>query len=198
MKSKAPIYFLLFAMVALFLGMFFGISASFQYLIPEFLKENIPFSKLRPFHVTSVISWIVLCATGSIYFFLTYVEKFKFFSPFLAKLHFIIFLLTGVAIYFSFAFDYTARREYFAFEPILMGSNWLGWVLFDIDDVTRLYEDVKGWAAYYWVWVRGHVFMCYHLMEAQFGLFDFFRLDFIKEFYVQWKSTGADARSWNV
>ena len=75
MRRKLPLYFLVFALIALFLGMFFGMSASFQYLLPEFLKEQLPFSKLRPFHATSVIAWIVLSATGSIYFFLTYVEK---------------------------------------------------------------------------------------------------------------------------
>jgi len=198
MKSKAPIYFLLFAMAALFLGMFFGMTASFQYLTPEFLKEQIPFSKMRPFHVTSVISWIVLCATGSIYFFLTYVEKFKLFSPLLAKLHFILFLLTGVAIYFSFAFDYTEGREYFAFTPVLIVPILIGWVLFGINYFKTLYKNVKGWPVYYWMWGTGIVFMCYHLMEAHFWLFDFFRLNFIKDFSVQWKSTGSFTGSWNM
>lgn len=198
MKSKAPIYFLLFAMIALFLGMFFGLSASFQYLIPEFLKEHIPFSKLRPFHVTSVISWIVLCAIGSVYFFITYVEKFKLFSPLLAKIHFIIFLLTGVSIYFSFAFDYTEGREYFAFTPILIVPILIGWILFGINYFKTLYKNVKGWPVYYWMWGTGIVFMCYHLLEAHFWLLDFFRLHFIKDFAVQWKSTGSFTGSWNM
>ncbi len=198
MKSKAPIYFLLFAMSALFLGMFFGLTASFQYLMPEFLKEQIPFSKMRPFHVTSVISWIVLCATGSIYFFLTYVEKFKLFSPLLAKIHFIIFLLTGIAIYFSFAFDYTEGREYFAFKPVLIVPILIGWVLFGINYFKTLYKNVKGWPVYYWMWGTGIVFMCYHLLEAHFWLFDFFRLNFIKDFSIQWKSYGSFTGSWNM
>ncbi len=158
MKSKVPIYFLLFAMVALFLGMFFGITASFQYVMPEFLKEQIPFSKLRPFHVTSVISWIVLSATGSIYFFLVY----------------------------------------FAFSPILIVPILLGWLLFGISYFKTLYKNVKGWPVYYWMWGTGIVFMCYHLMEAHFWLFDFFRLNFIKDFAVQWKSTGSFTGSWNM
>ncbi len=198
MKSKAPIYFLVFAMVALFMGIFFGMTASFQYLMPEFLKDYVPFSKLRPFHVTSVISWIVLCATGSIYFFLTYVEKFKLFSPLLAKIHFIIFLLTGVAIYFSFAVDYTEGREYFAFAPILMIPILIGWMLFGINYFKTLYTNMKGWPVYFWMWGTGIAFMCYHLMEAHLWLFDFFRLNFIKDFSVQWKSTGSFTGSWNM
>ena len=198
MKSKVPIYFLLFAMIPLFLGMFFGMTASFQYLMPEFLKEQIPFSKMRPFHVTSVISWIVLCATGSIYFFLLYVEKFKLFSPLLVKIHFIIFLLTGIAIYFSFAFDYTEGREYFAFTPVLIVPILIGWVFFGINYFKTIYKNVKGWPVYFWMWGTGIAFMCYHLMEAHFWLFDFFRLNFVKDFAVQWKSTGSFTGSWNM
>ena len=198
MKSKVPIYFLLFALTALFLGMFFGVTASFQYLLPEFLKDQIPFSKLRPFHVTSVISWIVLCATGSIYFFLTYTEKFKLFSPLLAKLHFTLFLLTGAAIYFSFLFDYTEGREYFAFTPVLIVPILVGWLLFGVNYFKILYKNIKNWPVYYWMWGTGIVFMCYHLMEAHFWIFDFFRLNFIKDFTVQWKSTGSFTGSWNM
>ncbi len=198
MKSKASIYFLLFGMIALFLGMFFGLSASFQYLLPEFLKDYVPFSKLRPFHATSVISWIVLCATGSIYFFLIYVEKFKLFSPLLVKLHFIIFLLTGIAIYFSFTFDYTEGREYFAFMPILIIPILIGWILFGINYFKTVYKSVKGWPVYFWMWGTGIIFMSYHLMEAHFWLLDFFRLSFIKDFSIQWKSYGSYTGSWNM
>ena len=99
MKYKTPIYFLIAALSALLLGIFFGLFASLQYIIPDFLKEYIPFNKMRPFHVTTVISWIVLCATGSIYFFITHVEGFQLFSKKLSKAHFIIFMLTGVGIY---------------------------------------------------------------------------------------------------
>ncbi|HNP68703.1 MAG TPA: cbb3-type cytochrome c oxidase subunit I [Aequorivita sp.] len=198
MKNKVPLYFLLFALTALFLGMLFGLTASFQYLLPDFLKETVPFSKLRPFHVTSETSWIVLAATGSIYFFIASVEKFELFSPKFQLLHFILFLLTGVAIYFSFAFDYTEGREYFAFKPILMIPILIGWVLFAINYFKTLYTNMKGWPVYYWMWGTGIVFMCYHLMEAHFWLFDFFRLNFIKDFAVQWKSTGSFTGSWNM
>ncbi|KXO01180.1 hypothetical protein LS48_01550 [Aequorivita aquimaris] len=178
--------------------MLFGLTASFQYLLPDFLKETVPFSKLRPFHVTSETSWIVLAATGSIYFFIASVEKFELFSRKLQSLHFILFLLTGVAIYFSFAFDYTEGREYFAFKPILMIPILLGWVLFGINYFKTLYTNMKGWPVYFWMWGTGIAFMCYHLMEAHFWLFDFFRLNFIKDFAVQWKSTGSFTGSWNM
>ncbi|SDW78792.1 nitric oxide reductase, NorB subunit apoprotein [Aequorivita viscosa] len=198
MNSKMPIYFLVFAIISLVLGMCFGMTASFQYVMPEFLKDYFPFSKLRPFHATSVIAWIILAATGSIYFFLTYVEKFKLFSPVLGKLHFIIFLLTGTAIYYSYTFDYTEGREYFAFPSFLMIPILIGWILFGINYFKTLYQNMRGWPVYYWMWGTGIAFMTYHLMEAHFWLFDFFRLDFIKDFSVQWKSTGSFTGSWNM
>lgn len=198
MKNNLPLYFLLFALTALFLGMLFGLTASFQYLLPDFLKETVPFSKLRPFHVTSETSWIVLAATGSIYFFIATVEKFELFSRKLQSLHFLLFLFTGVAIYFSFAFDYTEGREYFAFKPILMIPILLGWVLFGINYFKTLYTNMRGWPVYFWMWGTGIAFMCYHLMEAHLWLFDFFRLHFIKDFAVQWKSTGSFTGSWNM
>ena len=198
MKSNFPLYFLIFGLIALIMGMVFGMTASFQYIMPEFIKEHFPFSKLRPFHVTSVIAWIILCATGCIYFFLSRIEKFKLFSPLLGKLHFFVFLLTGVAIYFSYAFNHTEGREYFAFPSILMVPILLGWILFGINYFKIIYQNVKGWPVYYWMWGTGIVFMTYHLMEAHFWLFDFFRKDFIKDFAVQWKSTGSFTGSWNM
>lgn len=198
MKNKVSLYFLLFAMVSFFLGMFFGLFASFQYILPEFIKEHFPFSKLRPFHVTSVISWIVLCATGCIYFFLAYVEKFRLFSPLLVKIHFFIFLMTGIAIYLSFLFDYTEGREYFAFTPILIIPILIGWILFGINYFKTLYKHVRRWPVYFWMWGTGIVFMCYHLLEAHFWLLDFFRLNFIRDFAVQWKSYGSFTGSWNM
>lgn len=92
-------------------------------------------------------------------FFLTYIEKFKLFLPLLAKIHFIIFLLTGVAIYFSFAVDYTEGREYFAFAPILMIPILIGWMLFGINYFKTLYKNVKGWPVYYWSGVQ-ESFLC--------------------------------------
>ena len=74
----------------------------------------------------------------------------------------------------------------------------IGWVLFAINYFKTLYTNMKGWPVYYWMWGTGIVFMCYHLMEAHFWLFDFFRLNFIKDFAVQWKSTGSFTGSWNM
>lgn len=198
MKTKLPLYFLAFALISLLLGITFGLCASLQYVFPEFLKEYIPFSKLRPFHVTSVISWIILSATGSIYFFLVYVERLKLYSDRLLKAHFWIFALTGLAIYISYLIGYTEGREYFAFGPVIMIPILLGWVLFGINYFKTLRKAVSGWPVYYWMWGTGIVFMIYHLTEAHVWVFEYFRENFIRDMSVQWKSYGSFTGSWNM
>jgi len=198
MKNKAPIFFITLALLALLLGILFGLLSALQYLFPDFLKEIIPFTKMRPFHTTTVISWIILAATGSIYFFISQVEKIAFVYPKLPKVHFIIYLLTGIAIYLSFIFDKTEGREYLSYAPILTLPILLGWLLFGLNYFKTIKKNVTHWPVYYWMWGTGIVFMMYHLCEAHLWTIPSFRAYFIKDLTVQWKSYGSFVGSWNM
>jgi len=198
MKNKIALFFLIAALAALLIGICFGLFASLQYIIPDFLKDYIPFNKMRPFHVTTVISWIVLCATGSIYFFITKVERFQLLSSGLLKVHFILFMLTGVGIYVSFLTGKMEGREYLAYTPILTIPIVIGWILFGINYFKTIARNVKNWPVYYWMWGTGIVFMIYHLCEAHFWMIPSFREHFIKDISVQWKSYGSFVGSWNM
>jgi len=198
MKNKAAIIFLITALSALLVGMLFGLFAALQYLIPEFLKDLIPFHKMRPFHVTTVITWIILCATGSIYFYLTQIEKLKLFSNKLMKLHLVVFLLTGLGIYLSYFFGKMEGREYLAFTPILTIPILFGWFLFGINYFKTMMKQVKIWPVYYWMWGTGIVFMMIHLTEAHLWLLPYFREHVIKDLTIQWKSYGSFVGSWNM
>jgi len=198
MKGKIGLLFLFVSLIALILGMFFGLFASLQYIVPDFFKEYIPFNKMRPFHVTTVISWIILCATGSIYFFITKVEHLKLFSEKLTKVHLIIFILTGISIYISFLSGKMEGREYLAYTPFLTIPILIGWILFGINYYKTLRGQVKNWPVYYWMWGTGIVFMIYHLSEAHLWLIPSFRTHFIKDISVQWKSYGSFVGSWNM
>jgi nitric oxide reductase subunit B len=59
--------FMRLGMLALAIGMLFGVIGGFQFLFPEFLQELL-FTKTRPMHVSMVVSWIFLVAIGGIYF----------------------------------------------------------------------------------------------------------------------------------
>ena len=198
MKNKTSTLFLITALLALLMGVTFGLLAALQYLIPEFLKDLLPFHKMRPFHVTTVITWIVLCATGSIYFYLSQVEKFKLFSDKLMKTHFIVFLITGIGIYLSYFFGKMEGREYLAFTPILTIPILFGWLLFGINYFKTMLKQVKNWPIYYWMWGTGIVFMMIHLTEAHLWLMPYFREHVIKDLTVQWKSYGSFVGSWNM
>ncbi len=198
MKNRTALFFLIAALSALSLGVFFGLFASLQYIIPDFLKDYIPFNKMRPFHVTTVISWIVLCATGSIYFFITQVEHFQLFSKRLSKVHFVLFMFTGLGIYASFLSGKMEGREYLAFTPLLTIPILIGWVLFGVNYFKTILRNVKQWPVYYWMWGTGIVFMIYHLCEAHFWLIPNFREHFIRDISVQWKSYGSFVGSWNM
>jgi nitric oxide reductase subunit B len=198
MNNKTSLHFIAFALSALLLGVIFGMLSSLQYLFPDFLKEYVPFTKMRPFHVTSVLSWIVLCAMGSIYFYITQIEKLRLFSEKLAKAHFIIFLLTGIAIYISFLVGEMGGREYLSYPPVLTIAILLGWFLFGINYFKTLYKKVTNWPVYYWMWGTGIAFMIFHLSEAHLWLFPYFKDSIIKDISVQWKSYGSFIGSWNM
>jgi len=198
MNDKTSLIFLIIALIALMLGVFFGLFASLQYIIPDFLKTYLPFTKMRPFHVTTVISWIILCSTGSIYFFINKVENLKVFSYRLQKIHLLIFLFTGIAIYISLLLGKMEGREYLAYTPILTIPILIGWVLFGINYFKIIRKQVKNWPVYYWMWGTGIVFMTYHLCEANFWLIPSLREHFIKDISVQWKSYGSFVGSWNM
>ncbi|CAM1351399.1 cbb3-type cytochrome c oxidase subunit I [Tenacibaculum insulae] len=198
MKNKTALYFLILSLSALLLGILFGLLASLQYIFPEMLKEIIPFSKMRPFHVSTVISWIILSVTGGVYYYLTEVEKLPLFSFKLQKTHFYIFLLSGVGIYISFITGNMNGREYLAFTPFLTIPILIGWILFGVNYYKTLIKKVKNWPVYYWMWGTGIVFMIYHLCESHFWLIPSFREYFIKDISVQWKSYGSFVGSWNM
>ncbi|MDP2087938.1 MAG: cbb3-type cytochrome c oxidase subunit I [Flavobacteriaceae bacterium] len=196
-KNKFSLQFILLSLFALILGNLFGVLAGFQYIIPDFLKELLPFTKMRPFHDSSVTSWIVLAATGSIYFVLSNVEDLTIFSPKLTKIHFYLFLIIGILIFISIGTGYMGGREYVAFMPILIVPILLGWILFGYNYFKTVLNRVKNWPVYYWMWGTGIVFMIFHLAEAHFWFSPYFRENFVRDLTVQWKSYGSFVGSWN-
>ena len=71
MKTKKTAFLFIGAsLIALLVGLLFGIIGGFQYILPDFLKDYLSFDKTRPLHVTLVITWIFTGAIGCIYFYL--------------------------------------------------------------------------------------------------------------------------------
>jgi len=196
--KKISFIFLILSLLALIVGAIFGALAGIQYVLPDFLKEVIAFNKMRPFHVSTVLGWIILCSTGGIYYYLTEVLQLNLFSKKLAASHLILFILCAIAIYVSFFTGNMGGREYFAYAPIISLPILFGWVLFGINYFKTVVKQVKAWPVYLWMWGTGIAFMIYHLGETNFWMIPYFRENFIKDFTIQWKSYGSLAGCWNM
>ena len=195
MNRNVSQWFMLLGLAALLAGMLFGLLAGFQYILPDFLKESMPFSNIRPFHVTSVISWIVLAATGGVYEYIT--KEFGLRSKRLAALHLVVFLVTGVMIYISYLSKTYGGKEYLEFPPVLILPVIAGWLLFAVNYFSSV-RNIKEWPVYYWMWGTGILMMAYHLGEAYLWLHPEIGADFIKSLTIQWKAGGSFVGSWNM
>ena len=198
MKNKTALLFIIAGLLALLLGMLFGILSGMQYILPDFIKQLIPFNRLRPLHVTSVVSWIVLCATGGVYFYISNSEQLSLFSKKLVVIHFLIFITTGIAIYCCYITGNLGGKEYLEFPPYLILPILIGWLFFGINYFRTLVGKHANWPVYYWMWGTGIVFMLYHLTESYFWLLPYFRTHFISSLAIQWKAGGSFVGSWNM
>lgn len=196
--NKAPLFFIILALLALMIGALLGILAGVQYVSPGFLKDIMAYNRIRPLHVTTVIGWIILCATGGVYYYLIHDLKLKLFSRPLLGAHLVIFTLSLAAIYVSISTGLMGGREYLTYAPIISVPILLGWILFGINYFKTVFNKVKNWPVYLWMWGTGIVFMIYHFSEAHLWLFPFFRENFVRDLSVQWKSYGSFIGSWNM
>lgn len=196
MKNKFSLFYLFLGIVSLIAGMFFGILAGFQYILPSFLKEILPFSHLRPLHTSCVIAWIILSATGGVYFYINRISD--LFSKTLMVIHFVIFAIIGIFILYFYFNGNFGGKEYLEFPPFLIVPIIFGWILFGINYYKTIIGKIKNWPVYYWMWGTGIVFMIYHLTEAYLWLFQDFKTDYIKSLAIQWKAGGSFVGSWNM
>lgn len=198
MNNNTHYNFLILGLVSLTLGVVFGLLASFQYMLPEFLKEDMPFSQLRELHVSMVISWIIIGATGGVYYYISKEHDRGLYSEALEKAHFWIFLITGLLIFLSITTNNMGGREYMTYAPILYFPIIIGWILFAINYYRTIFINVKSWPVYLWMWMTGIVFMIFTYTEAHLWLIPYFRDSVIRDITVQWKSYGSMVGSWNM
>ncbi len=196
MERRIGSLFIISALLLLILGALAGVLISVNYVLPDFFKDVIPFNQLRPMHTTSVISWIILAATGGVYYYIS--EELGLRSVRVAMTHYVVFAFTFACIVLSFFLGKMGGREYLEFPPILIIPILVGWGLFGFNYFKSIVGKIRNWPVYYWMWGTGIVFMIFHLSEANFWWFSHFRSDFIRDMTVQWKSYGSFVGSWNM
>lgn len=198
MKERISFSFITLALLAMLLGVLFGTLAGTQYLFPEFLKNILPFNQMRPFHVTLVVSWILLAAIGGVYFYIQEETGTKLHRPKLAMGHFYLYLSTGLLILLSLSLGKMGGREYMVFYPAFSIPILLGWLFFGFNFFKTIRNKIANWPVYIWMWCTGIVFMIITFTEAHLWLIPWFRENHIRDLTVQWKSYGALVGSWNM
>ncbi len=196
-SRQVTFLFLASAIIALMVGIFFGVIGGFQYILPLFLKESMGFTKARPLHVTLVVTWIFSAAIGGIYYYLPKIFG-KLYSIRLAYLHFILFVITGCAILFCFFTNQFGGKEYLEFPPYLAFPMLLTWVLFMVNFFMTIKGKFLQAPIYIWMWTTGISFFFFTLLETYLWTIPFFRDNIVRDVTVQWKSMGSLVGSWNM
>jgi nitric oxide reductase subunit B len=211
MKRNIAFPFLLFSLVCLITGIFFGVCGGLQYILPEFLRDTFPFHKIRPLHVTLVITWIFTAAVGGIYYYLPQIANRKLYSVRLARIHFVLLTITCAGILISYISGYFGGREYLEFPPVLGIPIIICWILFLINffktlpiriafrsQSKALFKKLGGGSIYHWMWSTGIIFFLLTTSESYLWQLPFFRDNIVRDMTVQWKALGAMVGSWNM
>ncbi|MCC7402570.1 MAG: cbb3-type cytochrome c oxidase subunit I [Chitinophagaceae bacterium] len=196
--NKATRAFLLLALSYLLLGLVFGLMGAFQYIFPEFLKDQLSFQKTRPLHVYMVITWIFTAAQAGIYYYLPNVSGRPVYWQKGIWLHFIMQCIISLVIIAGFFAGYFGGREYLEFPPLLGLFIFLSWVPFVINFFATLRPKYKTAPVYVWMWSTGILFFLITLSESYLWLFGFFRDNMVRDITVQWKALGSMVGSWNM
>lgn len=195
--KQISIWFIFFSMLALGVGAFFGCIGSLQYIIPGFLDE-LPFFKSRPMHVSLVVAWIFLCSIGGIYYYLPRFCDLPLFSTKLSKIHFWIFIITGLIIIGCYIVGKFGGREYWEFPPILAIPIIISWILFGFNFFKTVAHKAGKWPVYLWMWGTGIFFFLFTFCESYLWIFPHFNNSIVRDVTVQWKAYGALVGSWNM
>lgn len=193
-NSTYPLYYILVGLLSLALCLLVGLLSGVQYVIPDFIKENLPFTVLRPLHTLFALSWIFMAAMGGIFW---YIQNDKV-NPVIMKWQFWIFFITGILIVISYLFKKFEGKEYLEFPHWFYIPILLGWLLFGLYYFRVMWRNFSHWPVYYWMWGTGILLMIFHFTEAHLWILPYFRENYIQNLTMQWKSGGAYVGAWNM
>ncbi len=185
------------AMISLLGGALFGCIGAIQFVYPDFLS-SVAFFKIRPLHVSLVVSWIFFSAVGGIYYYFPRYLDISWRSEISKKLHLILYVLTGVAILICFFLGKFGGREYWEFPPWLAIPIVVSWLLFGINYFRSAFSKTFTWPVYMWMWATGIGFFLFTFLESYLWMLPFVRDNHVRDITMQWKSYGALTGSWNM
>ena len=188
-------YFLISALILLLLGLCFGILAALTYLYPHFLKEQLGFVSLRPLHVSSVLFWIILAATGSVYHGLHQLTS-ENTNHRSSQAHWFLWVVAILGILYSYIVKDFGGKEYWEFNPVWALPIVFAWLIF-LKNFITLSKKIANWPVYIWMWLTGILFFLFTFSENYLWLFPYFREHFVNGMTIQWKVNGSLVGAWN-
>ncbi len=188
--------FLITALVLFMASVVFGFLGSLIYRYPEFLRDSIGLSGLRPMHVTAAIFWILLAATGAVYRSLEEIAKQQNYKL-LQFIHWALWIVAIIGIYYAYFTGNFGGREYWEYPPEFAIIIGLAWMLFLIVFILRV-RAIKKWPVYIWMWLTGIVYFLFIFIENYLWVIPYFRESFIKDMVIQWKATGSIVGAFNM
>lgn len=187
MKS---IYWLMrIALFLLLMGLLWGHLASESYRMKEATSGILPFSVLRPLHVSSVYFGIIISGLALMLWGLYRENLLKQHLSWL-KVHLFLWIIALTGIFVSYFSGNFGGREYWEFPPIWSIPIILSYMLLLWIYIRNL-TPVKSWPVYYWMWLSGLVFFLFVFLENYLWLFPFFQQDLVTDITIQWKVNGS-------
>lgn len=153
----------LFMITGLFLllaGMLLGLVAAQFYILQQRTVFGLEFTQLRPLHVSAVLFWILMGASGAVMHAI--ISRFeRTFSFWILVFQYGCWLLTIVGVLYAYFNHSFGGREYWEFPPIYALPLLLSWLAF-LFNFIKVVRGSKGWPVYMWMWMTG-IFFLYSL-----------------------------------
>ena len=188
-------YFFRSAALLLVLGCLFGVLSAAYYVVPGSMEQLISFESLRPLHVSSILFWILLAATGSVFFGITTQSGRKPVTGLLVA-QFLFWWGAMVVVYFFYFRGIFGGREYWEFPPPVAALLAIAWLIF-LAHFFYIARKIQRWPVYTWMWMTGIIFFIFTFAENYLWLFPYFRQHFITDMTIQWKVNGSVVGAWN-
>ncbi|MBL8011876.1 MAG: cbb3-type cytochrome c oxidase subunit I [Flavobacteriales bacterium] len=183
------------ALILLLLALVLGVLAAFAYISPS-LGDALPFTQLRPAHVSAALFWIITGATAGV---LRYKDDVFPLSdrPFLHRAFLFLWTGTLIAVFIAYGLKCFGGREYWEFPPLLAVPMLIAWLLLMADYFRAWLRRAAAPPLYVWMWTTGIVFFLITFIEQNLWQIPWFRDTYMRELTVQWKSNGAMVGAWN-
>lgn len=195
MGMPTGVKYLYAALAFLCLGLFFGLIAGVYYLAPDARAWLPGFEMLRPLHVSAVMFWILLGATGCVYGAMALMGHAREWGR-AGRAQGWLWAAAAAGIFWSYLNGDFGGREYWEFNPVWALPLALAWLLFFYNYI-RAVRRVRQWPVYLWMWMTGILFFLFAFAENYLWLFPYFREHFVTDMTVQWKANGSLVGAWN-